>query len=206
MIRKLAFEQLHISEPTLAERRHAREECNEIIHMFQSFISIFCIVHLFFAGAAAAYILILCVNNDFTNWFSIFCRISLISDILFYVITFLIFVANFIFVAILYQLRSPRMLQKSLLILSAGLLLLSLFLTNFSLPMSYMINRSIDDYGDWYTSKLVDGGVSSLFQKNYKYLAVARMTLIIISSFIFPLFVSSYGYSIFKELYHSTEF
>lgn len=204
MIRKLAFQQLHISEPTLEERKHARDECNEIIGYYQSLIKFFGIAHLFVAGAALAYIVILCSDNDFSIWFSVFARIALPSDILFYILTFLIFISNFVFAAIFYQLKSPRFLEKVLLTISAGLLLLSLFITTFTLPMSYMVRRSISDYEDWYTSKLVDGGASSIFQITYKNLAIARMVLIIIPGVIFPTFVSRSCYYIFQDLFHST--
>lgn len=203
MIRKLAFQNLHITEPSIEERKHARDECNEVIGFYQSLIKFFGILHLFVAGAALAYIVILCSDNDFSIWFSVFARISLPSDILFYIFTFFIFVTNFVFAAIFYQLKSPRVMEKILLTISAGLLLLSLFITTFTLPMSYMIHQSIDDYDDWYTSKLVDGGMTSLFQTTYKNLAIARMVLIIIPGFIFPTFVSRSCYFIFQDLFHS---
>lgn len=206
MIRRLAFQQLHITEPSIEERKHAREECNIIIGLYQTIIKIFGILHLFVAGAALGYIVVLVSDNDFSIWFSIFAKVSLPSDLFFYVITFLIFVANFTFVGILYRVPFPHTIEKAFLIISAVLLLISLFLTTFTLPMSYMIKKSINDYGDWYSSKLVDNGASNLFYNIYKNIAIVRMILVIISGIIFPMFVSRSVWRVFNELYHSVPY
>ncbi|OHT12221.1 hypothetical protein TRFO_18134 [Tritrichomonas foetus] len=203
MIRRLAFEHLHVAEPSEEERKRARDECKDIIEIYGKMIDIFGIVHLFIAGCALAYIVILLSTSNFALWCAFFTKISLFADIFFFVLTFLIFISNFILVAIMYQLKITNVLAKGLLTVSASLLGLSLFLTTFSFPMSYMLKQSVRDYGEWYISKFAEDGAKSIFFGTYKNLAVARMVLLFISSLIFPYFVSSSRYITFQQLYRS---
>ena len=203
MIRRLAFETLQIKEASPAEKRRAREECKSIIDIYGVLIDIFAIIHLLIAGSALAYIIVLVSTSDFSLWCSYFVRISLPSDIVFYIFTFLIFISNFILVAIMFQVRSANSLGKGLLCASCALLALSLFLTTFSFPMSYMLRQSYIDYGDWYTSRLAETEPRDLLYGSYRILAIVRMILIIIPSFIFPYFVSTIRTTLFQQLYQT---
>lgn len=199
-IRERQFQKLRLSEPTQFQKNRASQECKEIIRDFGIYIDFFAVIHLFLAGCAFAYIIILTRQSNFSLWCSFFAQISLPSDIFFYIFSFLIFLANFIFAAVMYHVPTPKFIQKILLTVSTILLGLSLFLTTFSFPMSYMIKQSLKDYGDWYTSQLAVDESKSLFFGTYKTLAIARMICILIAVLIFPFVTMNTREEIFAAL------
>ena len=178
------------SKVSVAVLEEAKNNTRSILEAVGFIIDILSIYHMLLAGMALGYIIILFNVTSIAQLLSFFVYITIYADYFFYVSSFILFVFLIIFAGVLYITKSHPF-ENILVIISAVLLLINLFVTTFSLPMSLMVNSQTKDYPDWGTSTMAIDTFGVQLDKVFRPLATFRMVLIIVTSPLYAISASN---------------
>jgi hypothetical protein len=188
--RKLLVDHANVdSDEEDAELLLLRDECQAIFSLFGIFFDIIAVSHLFVAGCAIGYMIILTATDDFGEWARFFCRLSQSADYFFYVLTFFLFVGTASMTALLIQISSQISLVLVALGASALLEAISLTITIYCIPMSLMVHRSVDEFGEWYLSPLAENARPVLYG-SYRSAIFVRLICVAIAGPVVSFFMS----------------
>lgn len=183
------------------ELEEMKNESRSFLEMAGSVIDILALFHLLISGCAIAYLAILSSTTDYERWSLYFADLSQPADFFFYIITFILFLYVFIMAVVLGQVDSRNSMAKVAFIGCAALLGLSLLLGTLSIPMSMMLKRSLDDFGDWIRSPMaINAGKSKIYDV-YKPMLVIRMITLIITGPICSFLVTQIRYETWALIY-----
>jgi hypothetical protein len=169
---------------------NVRGECETVFSAFSVFFDVSGLLHLIVSGCAIAYLLILTATDDFSEWARFFCRLSQAADYFFYVVTVVLFVSTFSMTALLIQINSRSTLAKMALGVSAAFQAIALAVTTYCIPMSIMARRSVDDFGEWYTSALAQESGMRILCNRYRPAIIFKLVCLVVTGPIVSFFMS----------------
>ena len=178
------------SKVSVAVLEEAKNNTRSILEAVGVIIDILSIYHILLAGMAIGYIIILFNASSIAQLLSYFVHITIYADYFFYVSSFVLFVFLIIFGGVLYITKSHPF-ENIMVIISSILLLINLFTTTYSIPMSLMVNRETKDFPDWGTSTMAIDTFGVQLDNVFRPLATFRMVLIIVTSPLFAIAASN---------------
>jgi hypothetical protein len=158
-----------------------RAECKAFLSPFGIFDYISALLHLIVCGCSIAYIPILTSTGTFAEWAQFFCDLSEPADYIFYVVTFILFVSTSAMMALLIQIKLQNTFAMVALGASAVLQAAALVVTTYCIPMSIMVRRSVDEFGDWFHSPLAEEFGTRLLYNGYRGAIIFRSVCIAIT-------------------------
>ena len=167
-----------------SDLQDAKEGTKSIFYIIGKIVDYFSYFHLFVAGAALGYIIVLQGSSDFVVWFSYYCQIAKGADIFFYLSTFGIFLYIFIFAGVLKISKWLDNVPFALFVFCLVLLGTSLFASTYSIPSSLMISDSIQDSSQahWYRSSNAYNYIKPVLYDSLRPLTIYRMITLIITA------------------------
>ena len=183
------------------ELEEMKNESRTVLETVGSVIDILALFHLLISGCAIAYLAILSSTTDYERWSLYFADISQPADFFFYVTTFILFLYVFLMTVVVGQVDSRNSMAKVVFIGCTALLGLSLLLGTLSIPMSMMLKRSLDDFGDWIRSPMaIEVGQSRIYGV-YKPMLIIRMATLVITGPVCSFLVAQIRYDTWSLMY-----
>jgi hypothetical protein len=180
--RKLLLEQTDLdSDKQDLHLLNLKTECQAVLAPFGLFFDISALLHLIVCGCSIGYIMILASTDDFSEWAQFFCYLSQPADYFFYVLTFILFISTSVMTILLIQINFQNLMAKVVLAGSAGLQAIALLVTTYCIPMSIMIRRSVNEFGDWYHSPLAEDSAKKVLYNGYRGAIIFRLVCIAIT-------------------------
>jgi hypothetical protein len=189
--RKLLLEPITAdSEEEDIELLGIKSECQIVFSSFGVFFDAAGVLHLIVCGCAIAYMLILTSTNEFSVWARFFSRLSQAADYFFYVMTFILFVSTFSMTALLVQIKSRNTLALVSLGASAVLQAVALVINTYCIPMSIMVRRSVDEWGEWYASPMAEAPGKAALYDGYRPVIIFRLVCVAVTGPVVSFFQS----------------
>lgn len=202
MIRRyfLSFDSIKTdSGVSVAALEDARNRSKGILEAIGIVIDLLTVYHMFLAGMAVCYMVVLLNPIDDDSWITYFIQISQTMDFFFYVSTFLVFASTFLcFLLVGYT--NYNDFYKWILLVCSVLLGASLFASTFSIPASMMMSQTKGKGHSWYTSDLSLSSFVPRLRNKFQPICIFRMLMVIISSPICAYVISSVRTPVFEIL------
>ncbi|EAX92930.1 hypothetical protein TVAG_335920 [Trichomonas vaginalis G3] len=165
------------SVPTVATEE-AKTKARYLIYTIGYIVDFMSVYHMILSGMALGYAIILQSQKEISLWISYFVRLTQFADYFFYISTFLIFITTFIFAGVLH-ITNWDPFSKYVLWACSFLLLVNMFSTTYSLPMSLMVTKLnwTNDY--WYKTTIALNTIAKELYSIYRPLSIFRMITIV---------------------------